>query len=1598
MAQRTQHPHGKTGEHGKDRGKEAKEKRPVLSFEREIGERAKHLEERIGKLRAQMDTQKKLLDEKKEELSDIETGEFLDQLEALTKRLLRVAEQTHARVLIPLEEHEELQEELTWASREGSIRGLGKFDEKRQLFIADDEKKTEIDVRAPELGDGQCRLTIDTQNDGIKAIFNYLGGYKLELVYYPDSQKFEVYHTRNAAAVTYEGVYSKPEDLITVFEHFREKAREDQEIRRMRKEMRNEENRMTDINGEEPDKKKKMRSGGIPRSEDGEAQKRKELARQQAIDRSTALKGKGVVLGGTHSLPESLPPQPPLPTGIEDVPVNVDIGDDRRKRYVRRLSVIERGKGARRVAHEVNGNGFYDIGDVGEYNPTTGEAAIHDAHFDLNIAGVPRSSIETSADGDVGVVLASFYDNHYFIELRYDPSEQKCSVSAYFDTTLKQTQTVEEDDKFNRQLPQAVDHAKQLIREEVKRLREPHEASSPMPSTNLRDILRPIDEYIESLDAAERDRIERNRIAEATKNVRWELIIDPDTLRRGALVRSPDGRMGIYSGKGKEKYDFTEESTGLSFSLSERQLKAAKLEQLKDPVRDSVRTLQRDAGDQIQAEVSSFTFRDDERSRKLLERWSERSREESQDLDDLESRLPTYHLSHKDHVLLMGDIERLRELLHRIGQTQDTELRKKFAAAFIFYSDQLDSEVHAFQKLHRIITQADRKLAAGEKTPALKQKAPSAEADSADEIIEARETRFKRGDIVFFRKSAKDEGYVRAHVVNTYFTEVEGDEMIALEDAQGTIIHVRPAGLLQSELPAGEREQEWHHVGRYARIYDGVEVNVGDTIEYVSSKGKVLGGKVIEVQGGRNAGVQVIPLPKHMGFLPIRLFGERLAQAKLVESSMGKQRNDVMLDTRVLSEGVDLHLVCDVHIGDTILVRYHKRDSLERQNWYSVKVLDVVQPPRGEVSLIVTDGIGIESVPYHRLERNLPEGTPPERIQHTLADYPRLAIEDADLAVGQTFRGADGKKYTVLAVSKRQGGAQLQYREKGEEKIKWIRGIYIKELLDGAQLVGEDEDDEKDDVRPRNDVRERGRNVSAAETRQTIKIARREIPGFEQGAHKLPEADHAEVNHLIAELKELLDSDSPSKNVIEAKVERIRSIFKRTVERGAAKNGLAEEAAPQRAKLSEDITTEEARKRLEDMFKPKVAGKNDPHLRPEPFAPEEIEMSDDAIIAEEPSPTPSPEAPETYDTGTYQVIFPPEYMGKPAEVPAELQEIHLRTKMGTVNGRSDYGGPGSKYDKANEDSMFAATTSEGNLIIGVIDGAGGSTNGLAASREANEQILSALSGGASMEEAIDRADASIKQSIKGAYATAVIARISPDGRVVLGWRGDSKAMTIRNGQKVSEGTTELQNLAWGLLNGEEDKKDFYQHPYNNVITGGIGDIGPKGDQTGILEFQARNGDQIVLACDALWDIVSEYEVVELAKVHRGRALEEALYQLVYDRYNSGKDYTIVHAPGVPVLKRAGRGDNITIQVVDIEGIKEKKVPPPESKDAQHEAEVREAALVLLGFLKEADAETFGSINESDVHVVDKEFEGGFNIEGRELFITRSKLYGGERST
>ena len=284
--------------------------------------------------------------------------------------------------------------------------------------------------------------------------------------------------------------------------------------------------------------------------------------------------------------------------------------------------------------------------------------------------------------------------------------------------------------------------------------------------------------------------------------------------------------------------------------------------------------------------------------------------------------------------------------------------------------------------------------------------------------------------------------------------------------------------------------------------------------------------------------------------------------------------------------------------------------------------------------------------------------------------------------------------------------------------------------------------------------------------------------------------------------------------------------------------------------------------------------------------------------------------------GLKKVVFDRRFEKRPETAPYNNGEpLDFVHPIGRIISATSYGGPRSKY-RINEDSYFTGATKNGALIAGVIDGAGGSLSGYLATLYANERLSEMLMKGSGVFDAFMEAHALIRERACGAYASAVVIQIDKLLNVFLGSKGDSKAMTLRGGKILGEGTTRMENLVSERVEqGLIRPGDFYNSPEKNIITGAIGYGHGLPLQTA---FRAKPGDRIILASDGVWDLVSEFEILRAAQAKTGMELEEYLFDLAYARNNALAPFMIQMSPESEVLVDPPHAaDNITLQIVTV---------------------------------------------------------------------------------
>lgn len=277
------------------------------------------------------------------------------------------------------------------------------------------------------------------------------------------------------------------------------------------------------------------------------------------------------------------------------------------------------------------------------------------------------------------------------------------------------------------------------------------------------------------------------------------------------------------------------------------------------------------------------------------------------------------------------------------------------------------------------------------------------------------------------------------------------------------------------------------------------------------------------------------------------------------------------------------------------------------------------------------------------------------------------------------------------------------------------------------------------------------------------------------------------------------------------------------------------------------------------------------------------------------------------------------YRGLPIADPIELKKIIIKNELFNNFGQTTYGGNGSKYKVINEDSIFSSVSSDGIGCFGVIDGSGGSANGFLAGMLANEQLFTQLKSGIGIEDAFTITHNNIKKNIPGAYATAAIVKIN-NHQLVGGAVGDTKILTIRNRKIFTEGTTIPHSKVRFLIDrGDLPAEAIHTSPIINQITQAIGSTTNKDLNISKIKFKVQPKDIIIIASDGVFDLVSDYEILQWSKTHFGESLEDKIFKTAFDRNNSLKPFTIQFSKDQVLEMKAkfGVGDNISLQVIEI---------------------------------------------------------------------------------
>jgi serine/threonine protein phosphatase PrpC len=194
--------------------------------------------------------------------------------------------------------------------------------------------------------------------------------------------------------------------------------------------------------------------------------------------------------------------------------------------------------------------------------------------------------------------------------------------------------------------------------------------------------------------------------------------------------------------------------------------------------------------------------------------------------------------------------------------------------------------------------------------------------------------------------------------------------------------------------------------------------------------------------------------------------------------------------------------------------------------------------------------------------------------------------------------------------------------------------------------------------------------------------------------------------------------------------------------------------------------------------------------------------------------------------------------------------------------------PGRKR-RINEDSFVIAPP-----LFAVADGMGGAQAGEVASGLAAGALEeSGANGGGErrVTELIQEANRRVHErattdaATAGMGTTITAALVEPDGRVVFGHVGDSRAYLLRN-DELEQLTNDHTLVAELVRRGELSPGEAQVHPQRSVITRALG-TDPDVD-VDIFAVDAQPGDVFLICSDGLSSMVDSRDIEEILRQHR----------------------------------------------------------------------------------------------------------------------------------
>jgi PPM family protein phosphatase len=214
---------------------------------------------------------------------------------------------------------------------------------------------------------------------------------------------------------------------------------------------------------------------------------------------------------------------------------------------------------------------------------------------------------------------------------------------------------------------------------------------------------------------------------------------------------------------------------------------------------------------------------------------------------------------------------------------------------------------------------------------------------------------------------------------------------------------------------------------------------------------------------------------------------------------------------------------------------------------------------------------------------------------------------------------------------------------------------------------------------------------------------------------------------------------------------------------------------------------------------------------------------------------------------------------------------------------------------ANQDAALIASLPDGQELIAVADGMGGHSAGEVASSRALEVLLSEVSAGCDLVEAVRLANSVVfnEANTRPEYlgmGTTLVALLRDGSRYHVANVGDSRAYRVDD-RGVRQITLDHSFSAEALRSGMA-AEEVEKSPWRNALTRSVGTASEiEVDCFG--PFDAAEEHTVLLCSDGLYRTISEQDMVELSE--SARSLSEAAKVLATRAFERGSDDNITVA-------------------------------------------------------------------------------------------------------